>query len=80
MFFVLFFFFLETNTKYFCISIISGREKATIVAHDWGGIIAWFFVMIYSQMVDSYVIMNAPHPIIFRKFISTSFTQLRMSW
>ncbi|XP_075234130.1 epoxide hydrolase 4-like [Lycorma delicatula] len=57
-----------------------GREKATIVAHDWGGIIAWFFVMIYSQMVDSYVIMNAPHPIIFRKFISTSFTQLRMSW
>lgn len=57
-----------------------GKEKVILVAHDWGGVIAWYFVMNYPQMVQSYIMMNAPHPVAFRKHLLSSFKQLRMSW
>lgn len=39
-----------------------GEEKATIVGHDWGGIVSWQFAFAYPQMVDKLVILNLPHP------------------
>jgi pimeloyl-ACP methyl ester carboxylesterase len=39
-----------------------GEEKATIVGHDWGGIVSWQFAFTLPQMVDKLVIMNLPHP------------------
>lgn len=39
----------------------SGREKATIVGHDWGGIISWRMAREYSHLLDRVVILNAPH-------------------
>ena len=39
-----------------------GREKATIVGHDWGGIVAWQFAMNLPQMTEYLVILNLPHP------------------
>jgi pimeloyl-ACP methyl ester carboxylesterase len=42
-------------------------EKFTLVAHDWGGVIAWGFAMKYPEMLDKLVIVNAPHPIIFER-------------
>ena len=41
-----------------------GKEKAVIVAHDWGGAIAWAFTMTppYSAMVEKLIIVNLPHP------------------
>ncbi|MFT4748421.1 MAG: pimeloyl-ACP methyl ester carboxylesterase [Pseudohongiellaceae bacterium] len=39
-----------------------GEEKATIVGHDWGGIVSWQFAFALPQMVDKLVIMNLPHP------------------
>ena len=38
------------------------RERATIVGHDWGGIVAWNVAMRVPQMVDNLVILNLPHP------------------
>ncbi|MDD9896941.1 MAG: alpha/beta hydrolase [Gammaproteobacteria bacterium] len=39
-----------------------GEEKATIVGHDWGGIVAWQFAFNLPQMVENLVILNLPHP------------------
>ncbi len=39
-----------------------GRDRATIVGHDWGGIVAWNVAMRLPHMVDNLVILNLPHP------------------
>jgi pimeloyl-ACP methyl ester carboxylesterase len=39
-----------------------GKQKAVIVGHDWGGLIAWSFAMQHPQMVDRLVVLNLPHP------------------
>ena len=39
-----------------------GRDKATIVGHDWGGMVAWQFAMTLPQMTENLVILNLPHP------------------
>lgn len=39
-----------------------GRERATIVGHDWGGMVAWQFAMHVPQMTEHLVILNLPHP------------------
>jgi pimeloyl-ACP methyl ester carboxylesterase len=38
------------------------REKAVIVGHDWGGIVAWSFAMKYPEKTDRLIILNLPHP------------------
>jgi epoxide hydrolase 4 len=39
-----------------------GHERATIVGHDWGGMVAWQFAMNLPQMTQNLVILNLPHP------------------
>jgi len=39
-----------------------GREKATVVGHDWGGVVAWQFAMHLPAMTERLVILNLPHP------------------
>ena len=38
------------------------RDKAIIVGHDWGGIVAWTFAMSMPDMTDKLIILNLPHP------------------
>ncbi|MDF1666418.1 MAG: alpha/beta hydrolase, partial [Planctomycetota bacterium] len=38
------------------------RDSATVVGHDWGGGVAWYFAMRYPQLLNRLVVMNAPHP------------------
>ena len=38
------------------------RERATIVGHDWGGVVAWQFALHLPQMTENLVILNLPHP------------------
>ncbi len=37
-------------------------EKAIIVGHDWGGIVAWTYAMTHPDKTDKLVILNLPHP------------------
>ena len=39
-----------------------GRDKATIVGHDWGGAVAWQFALNVPQMTENLIICNLPHP------------------
>jgi pimeloyl-ACP methyl ester carboxylesterase len=39
-----------------------GRDKATIVGHDWGGMVAWQFAMQFPQTTETLVVLNLPHP------------------
>jgi epoxide hydrolase 4 len=40
----------------------AGAERATIVGHDWGGMVAWQFAFNLPQMTERLVILNLPHP------------------
>jgi epoxide hydrolase 4 len=42
----------------------SGREKAIVVGHDWGGGVAWGLAMKYPGCVEKLIIANAPHPLV----------------
>jgi len=39
-----------------------GHDRAAIVGHDWGGMVAWQFAMTLPQMTGELVILNLPHP------------------
>jgi pimeloyl-ACP methyl ester carboxylesterase len=39
-----------------------GRDKAIIVGHDWGGMVAWQLALNAPQAVDRLIILNLPHP------------------
>ena len=39
-----------------------GEEKATIVGHDWGGVVAWNVAFNEPQVVEKLIILNLPHP------------------
>jgi len=57
-----------------------GRERATIVAHDWGGAVAWRLAMDYPEAVEKLVVMNAPHPVALAKALAGDWSQRRRSW
>jgi len=47
----------------------SGQTKFTLVAHDWGGVVAWVFAAQHPEMLDRLVIVNAPHPTVFGRLL-----------
>ena len=44
---------------------VSEGKKAILVAHDWGGALAWIYAAKYPETLDKLIILNAPHPTIF---------------
>ena len=44
-----------------------GYKKFTLVAHDWGGAVAWTFAMFYPQYLEKLIIVNSPHPVTFER-------------
>jgi len=57
-----------------------GREKATIVGHDWGAAVAWWTALCHPQVVERLVILNVPHPVVMMRTLRRSLEQLRKSW
>lgn len=39
----------------------TGQARASVVGHDWGGIVAYAFAGLHPALLDKLVIMNAPH-------------------
>ena len=44
-----------------------GHEKMIMVAHDWGGAVAWSAAMRYPELLEKLIIINAPHPAVFAR-------------
>lgn len=51
----------------------------TLIAHDWGGAIAWSFVLSGARPLERFIVMNLPHPALFLKGLRT-WAQLKRSW
>jgi pimeloyl-ACP methyl ester carboxylesterase len=56
-----------------------GASRATVVGHDWGGLIAWALGMQHPELLDRLVILNSPHPKNMARAIRTR-EQLAKSW
>uniref|UniRef100_A0A182JK48 AB hydrolase-1 domain-containing protein n=1 Tax=Anopheles atroparvus TaxID=41427 RepID=A0A182JK48_ANOAO len=63
-----------------CLVRALGRQKFTLVAHDWGAVIGWHFITKHMDMIDRYIMMDAPSQKIARKLFSSSKEQFKMSW
>jgi pimeloyl-ACP methyl ester carboxylesterase len=56
-----------------------GENKFTLVGHDWGGVIAWAFALAHPGWLERLVIVNAPHPAIFRRELAHNRAQQKAS-
>lgn len=58
----------------------SEAREVVLIAHDWGAIVAWFFAMWTPRPVAKLVIINVPHPAVFRQTLRRSWRQWVRSW
>lgn len=56
-----------------------GAKSATIVGHDWGGFVAWWFAAYQPDLVDHLIICNLPHPKCLSRELANNPEQQRMS-
>ena len=56
-----------------------GHERAIVMGHDWGGVVAWAFAIARPEMVEKLVIANAPHPGVFARLLTSDRDQQRAS-
>jgi epoxide hydrolase 4 len=54
-------------------------EKVNLVGHDWGGIVGWVLASKYPKRLHRLGILNAPHPLVMRRFLQRDFEQMRRS-
>ena len=57
----------------------SGAEEVTLIAHDWGAIVAWYFAIAKVRPLTRLVICNVPHPLCAQREIK-HWHQLKKSW
>ena len=58
----------------------TGHDRAHLVGHDWGGVVAWTLAGHLPQLVDRLVILNAPHMEIFLRRVRRGPQMLRSSY
>ena len=58
----------------------AGRDKASIVGHDWGAAVAWATALNFPQRVERLVTLNVPHPYVMQRNLQRNPRQLLRSW
>jgi pimeloyl-ACP methyl ester carboxylesterase len=56
-----------------------GARRKLLIAHDWGALIAWVVAMRRTVALDGLIIMNVPHPAVFKRTLG-SWAQKKKSW
>ena len=59
--------------------LLSPAKKFVLVGHDWGGFVAWAFAIAHPQALDKLVIINAPHPAVFARLLTSDPAQQKAS-
>jgi epoxide hydrolase 4 len=58
---------------------LSLDKKFVLVGHDWGGFVAWAFAAAHPQALEKLVIINAPHPAVFARLLTSDPAQQKAS-
>lgn len=56
-----------------------GHERCVLVAHDWGGAIAWSVAITHPELIERLIILNAPHPVPFARDLGSNPAQQKAS-
>jgi len=56
-----------------------GEKKAHVVGHDWGGAFAWYAPLFHPERLLSLTLLNAPHPLAFRRELRSNAAQRKKS-
>jgi pimeloyl-ACP methyl ester carboxylesterase len=56
-----------------------GETRVHVVGHDWGGAFAWYAPLFLPERLLSLTLLNAPHPLAFRRELRSSPAQRRKS-
>ena len=56
-----------------------GHEKFIMVAHDWGGAVAWSAAIRYPELLEKLIIINSPHPAVFARELMNNPDQQKAS-
>lgn len=57
----------------------SGCREVLLIGHDWGGIVAWHAALQRVRPIARLVVMNIPHPALFRQALRDNPAQRRRS-
>lgn len=57
-----------------------GREKASLVGHDWGAAVAWWTANKHPEHVEKLCILNVPHHAVMKRNLKSNPRQLARSW
>jgi pimeloyl-ACP methyl ester carboxylesterase len=56
-----------------------GQDTIFLAGHDWGAAVGWSAALLQPQRIAKLVVLNAPHPSVMRRFLSTRPRQLLRS-
>ncbi|MGI8551466.1 MAG: alpha/beta fold hydrolase [Dehalococcoidia bacterium] len=56
-----------------------GQKQFVLVAHDWGGAVAWAFALAHPEYLKGLVSINIPHPAIFQRELQNNPAQQQAS-
>ena len=57
-----------------------GARRRLLIGHDWGAAIAWAAAIRQVRPLDGLIVMNVPHPTVFRRVLASSWRQKMRSW
>ena len=56
-----------------------GHSRCILVAHDWGGALAWGLAIAHPELLEKLVIINSPHPVAFARELAGNAAQQEAS-
>ena len=57
-----------------------GIQKAKLVGHDWGAVVAWTVAINHPERLEKLAILNVPHPDVMTDFVLNNRAQRKKSW